>query len=121
MTSEGIRPVRKIDRELRLWTATLAAVFFAAANLVFAAEKSAHVISVGTCWTGYNAVVVTMDNGDQLTLGNLDDALTKARMSAALVAKASGDAVWYQIYATNVVCSINRGSVEWWSVGGSLF
>lgn len=92
-----------------------------AATAAEAVEKSARVVAVGTCWTGYNAVIATMDNGDALTLGNLDDALTKARMSQALVAMSTGELVWYQILASNPVCSATRSTVEWWIVGHSIW
>lgn len=90
-------------------------------GLATAAEKSAHVTRVGTCWTGYWAVVASMDNGDSLLLGNLADDIGKARMAAALTAKATGDAVYYQIQSTETACSIVRSDVEWWVVGGSLY
>lgn len=58
-----------------------AAGWFCLIGSVQAAEKSAKVVRVGMCWAEYNAVVVTMDNGDQLTLGDLSTELTKARLA----------------------------------------
>jgi hypothetical protein len=49
-------------------------------------ERAAHVASVGTCWAGYNVVVVTMDNRDLLYLGDITQDITKAQYAAALAA-----------------------------------
>jgi hypothetical protein len=86
-------------------------------------ERAAHVVSVGTCWTGYNVVIVTMDNGDLLYLGDITQDIIKAQYAAALSAQASGQLVYYQIQAgtTGTVCSMTRGKAEWWIVGGSIF
>ena len=85
------------------------------------AEVCGKVVEVGVCWSGFNAVIAQMDNGDKLYLGDLSNEVTKARLSIGLSAKASQDSVCYQIPSSGTYCSITRGNVEWWVQGGSIY
>jgi hypothetical protein len=76
---------------------------------------------VGTCWSGYNAVIVTMDNGDLLTLGDITTDLTKTQYATALAARVAQDLVFYQVTTTQTICGLTRGNADWWVVGGSVY
>ncbi len=84
-------------------------------------EVCGKVIKVGQCWSGFHAVVVEMDNGDKLFLGNLADELTKARLSIALTSSASDKPICYQKNPTQLICSAQRAAAEWWILGGGLY
>lgn len=94
-----------------------------------AVESCSEVVNVGTCWSGFYALVADMANGDKLYLGRLDNsggnpyeaANTKARLALAITAKATGEQVCYQSINPAAICAVVRGSAEWWNLGGSIF
>ncbi len=104
----------------RNWTCCLLFTF-SAATLTARAEGCAKVVSIGVCWSGFNAVVAQMDNGDKLYLGNLSDELGRARLSIGLSAQASQENVCYQVQSTSTYCAAPRGVAEWWVQGRPLF
>jgi hypothetical protein len=78
-------------------------------------------VRVGTCWTGYNAVIVVMDNGDNLYLGDITQDIVKARYAMALLAQTTQQAIFYQVTTSATICGETRGSPDWWIDGGSVY
>ena len=104
-------------RALTVLSITLAFI----AQIAVATEKSGVPIKVGTCWTGYNAAVVTMDNGDILYLGDITQDVVKARYAMAISAQLSQQPIFYQVTTSATICSETRGSPDWWMSGGSVY
>jgi hypothetical protein len=99
----------------------LTAVMMALLPVTYAAEKSGVPVKVGMCWTGYDAVIVTMDNGDILYLGDITQDVVKARYALTLLAVTNQLRIFYQVTNTQSICSETRGSPDWWVEGGSIF
>jgi hypothetical protein len=66
----------------RLRVFGMALALFSSAS--YATEKSCIPVKVGTCWSSYNAVIVVMDNGDNLYLGDITQDIVKARYAMTL-------------------------------------
>lgn len=101
------------------WVIFLLAASFC--NLASSDEVCSRVVKVGQCWSGFNAVIVEMENGDKLWLGDLAGEPTKARLSMALTSSVSGQLVCYQKATPQLICSVQRSSPDWWVVGGSVW
>lgn len=85
-----------------------------------AQEKCSVVKEIGYCWSGHQAAVAQMENGDQMYLGEIDDERTKLFISLALTSKATNEQICYKIFETRSWCSIDRHRPEWWVLGGKL-
>ena len=87
-----------------------------------AAEKSGVPVRIGTCWTGYNAVIVVVDNGDNLYLGDITQDVVKARYAMAISAQATQQPIFYQVTtAPATIRGETRGSPDYWIQGGSVY
>lgn len=93
------------------WLVFLLAVCFC--NLSLSDEVCSRVVKAGQCWSGFNAVVVEMENGDKLWLGDLSSEQTKARLSIALTGSVSGQVICYQKTNPQLICSTQRSSPDW--------
>ena len=103
-----------------LWTA-FACAATGLGTQASAAEVAAHVVSIGTCWTGYNAAIVTMDNGDHLYLGDISTDVVMSRYVLAVAAQATQQLIYYQVSSSSNICGETRGSPDWWVQGGSIY
>lgn len=71
--------------------------------------------NVGQCWSGWEAGVIEMRNGDQ-TYIRLDHDSDRIKFALATSALLSGKDVWYRMRGCERVCSVQRCRIDFIAV-----